>query len=86
MKFIFTERAWSEYLHWQESSPATVRKIHALLRDASRTPFEGLGQPEPLKHAYAGFWSRRISQEHRMVYRLVDDAIEIVQLRSHYQD
>lgn len=61
-----------------------LRKINELVRDAARTPFEGIGKPEPLKHAFAGFWSRRISPEHRMIYRIVGKNLEIAQLRYHY--
>jgi toxin YoeB len=84
MKVLFSTQAWQDYLHWQETDRKTVKKIHELIRDIARSPFQGLGKPEPLKHAFSGFWSRRISQEHRIVYRVEGDVIELAQLRYHY--
>lgn len=68
----FTRQAWEDYLHWQESDPAQLERINALLRDIRTSPFTGLGKPEPLKGNLSGWWSRRIDREHRLVYRLVD--------------
>jgi toxin YoeB len=79
MKLIFAEQAWEDYLHWQ-----MVKRIHELIKQATRTPFEGSGKPEPLKHALSGYWSRRINDEHRIVYRVEGDSLLIAQLRFHY--
>ena len=84
MNLLFSPEAWEDYLHWQKTDPRTVKKIHALLQEICRTPYEGTGKPEPLKHALSGFWSRRISSEHRLVYRVAGDRVEIAQLRYHY--
>jgi toxin YoeB len=88
MKLIFADAAWEDYLYWQVMSKKEDRKrverIDKLIRETQREPFEGVGKPEPLKHALAGFWSRRITEEHRMVYRVDGDALLIAQLRYHY--
>jgi toxin YoeB len=84
MKILFSTQAWQDYLYWQETDKKTVKKINELIKDIARSPFQGLGKPEPLKHAFSGFWSRRISQEHRIIYRLEGDVIELAQLRYHY--
>ena len=84
MRVIFSEHAWDEYLHWQKSDRKIAKRINTLIREIQRTPFEGIGKPEPLKHALSGYWSRRITDEHRMVYRIKDDALLIAQLRYHY--
>ena len=84
MKLIFAEEAWEDYLHWQKQDKRMVERINKLLRETQREPFTGIGKPEPLKHALAGFWSRRITDEHRMVYRFEHDALLIAQLRFHY--
>lgn len=84
MKLIFADEAWDDYLYWQKQDKRMVERINKLIREALREPFGGTGKPEPLKHALAGFWSRRITDEQRMVYRVVSDALEIVQLRFHY--
>lgn len=85
MKLLFSPQAWEDYLYWQQVDKKLLRKVHELIRDACRTPYEGIGKPEPLKHALSGFWSRRISPEHRMVYRVMDGTLEIAQLRYHYE-
>ena len=85
MKLTFSERAWTHYLFWQETDKAMVRKINALIKECLRHPFEGTGKPEALKGDLSGFWSRRITQEHRLVYRVVGDSLEIAQCRYHYQ-
>ncbi|GGZ29193.1 Txe/YoeB family addiction module toxin [Asticcacaulis endophyticus] len=82
MKIIFAEDAWDDYLF--QSDKAQLKRINALIKDIRRHPFEGIGQPEALKHDWAGFWSRRIDQEHRFIYRVMDDAILIAQCRYHY--
>lgn len=84
MKIIFMSEDWEDYLFWQQNDKVILRKINALIKEASRTPFEGIGKPEPLKDNLAGFWSRRITQEHRLVYRTEKDAIYILQCRYHY--
>ena len=84
MKLVFSEHAWEEYLHWQKTDRKVVQRIHALIRDVQRTPFEGIGKPESLKHALSGYWSRRITDEHRLVYKVEGDAILVAQLRYHY--
>jgi toxin YoeB len=84
MKLIFAEQAWEDYLHWQETDRKMVKRIHELIKRATRTPFEGSGKPEPLKHALSGYWSRRINDEHRIVYRVEGDSLLIAQLRFHY--
>ncbi len=84
MKLIFSERAWEDYLYWQETDRRLVNRIHQLIRDIQREPFSGIGRPEPLKHAFQGYWSRRINDEHRIVYKIMDDSVLIAQLRYHY--
>jgi len=85
MNVQFSERAWEDYTHWQKYDHKLVEKINALLVDISRDdPYEGIGKPEPLKHAFSGFWSRRITDEHRLVYRISGDIIQLAQLRYHY--
>ena len=84
MRIVFSEHAWEDYLRWQKTDRKVVRRINALIRDIQREPFEGIGKPEPLKHALSGYWSRRITDEHRLVYRVEGDAVLIAQLRYHY--
>lgn len=84
MRLIFADSAWDDYLHWQQHDRRMVERINRLIRETEREPFAGIGKPEPLKHALAGYWSRRISDEHRMVYRIEGDALCIAQLRYHY--
>ena len=84
MKLVFSEHAWGEYLRWQKADRKVVQRIHALIRDVQQTPFEGVGKPEPLKHALSGYWSRRINDEHRLVYKVEGDLILVGQLRYHY--
>jgi toxin YoeB len=84
VKLIFAEEAWDDYLYWQRQDKAVLKRIHELIIACKREPFAGIGKPEPLKHALAGFWSRRITQEHRMVYRCEKGALWIAQLRYHY--
>jgi len=84
MKLIFSENAWEDYLFWQKNDKKKLRRINNLIKDILRNKFEGLGKPEPLKHNLAGYWSRRINNEHRIVYRIENDAILIAQLRYHY--
>ena len=84
MRLIFSDHAWDDYLHWQKTDKKIVRRINTLIKEIKRSPFEGVGKPEALKHALAGYWSRRINDEHRFVYKVFDDAILIAQLRYHY--
>ena len=84
MKLIFSENAWSEYLEWQKTDKRILKRINELIKDTKRHPTSGLGKPEPLRHALKGYWSRRITDEHRMVYRYTDDSIPIAQLKYHY--
>lgn len=84
MKLIFAPEAWEDYLHWQKQDRRILDRINQLIREIQRQPFEGIGKPEALKHALAGFWSRRITDEHRIVYRVEGDALWIAQLRFHY--
>lgn len=84
MRLVFAEQAWEDYLHWQETDRKLLRRINALIKEAARTPFEGIGKPEGLRHALAGYWSRRINDERRMVYKVDGDALLIAQLRYHY--
>ena len=84
MKLIFSEEAWEDYLSWQEQDRRMVVRINRLIKETMREPFTGNGKPEPLKHALAGYWSRRINEEHRMVYKVENGALLLAQLRYHY--
>lgn len=84
MIYQFSANAWEDYLYWQETDLKTMRRINRLIEEASRSPSEGIGKPEPLRHNLTGWWSRRINEEHRMVYRVKSDVLEIAQLRHHY--
>jgi toxin YoeB len=84
MKLVFSTQAWEDYLYWQSTDKKILDRVNTLIEQTSRNPFKGIGKPEPLKHALAGWWSRRINSEHRMVYRKNDDSLEIAQLRYNY--
>ena len=84
MRLIFAPEAWEDYLHWQATDPKVLRRVHELIRDTMRSPFSGIGKPEPLRYALSGFWSRRITGEHRMVYAVEKSDLLIAQLRFHY--
>lgn len=84
MKLIFSEQAWEDYLYWQKTDKKLMERINFLVKDISRSPFLGIGKPEPLKNALSGYWSRRINDEHRIVYRIADGSMLIAQLRYHY--
>ena len=88
MRIVWTSHAWDDYLHWQKTDQKLLGAINDLIRDIQRDPFRGLGKPEPLKHTLQGFWSRRISHEHRLVYRVsgtgAAQQVEIIQCRYHY--
>ena len=85
-KFLFTEDAWSDYLYWQTQDKKMLKRINQLLQDIERNGYSGLGKPEPLRENLSGFWSRRIDDEHRIVYRISEDRVEIIQCRGHYDD
>jgi len=84
VKLIFSDHAWDDYLFWQQTDKKILQRINALIKDTRRNPVEGIGKPEPLKHALSGYWSRRITDEHRFVYKVSEDPIEIALLRYHY--
>ncbi|RXP48130.1 Txe/YoeB family addiction module toxin [Lutibacter sp. HS1-25] len=84
MKYVFVDESWEDYLYWQKIDKKMLKRINLLLKDISRQPYDGLGKPEPLKHNYRGFWSRRIDEEHRLIYQVVDDEIRIIKCRFHY--
>jgi toxin YoeB len=86
MKLIFVEESWQDYLFWQLNDKKILKRINDLIKDIKRNAFEGIGKPEPLKHKYKGFWSRRIDNEHRIIYKIEDDEIIIVKCRFHYDD
>jgi len=83
---IWADEAWEDYLYWQNQDKKTLRRINQLLRDIERQGQTGLGKPEPLKYQWQGYWSRRIDDTHRLIYRIMDGRIEILQCRSHYGD
>lgn len=83
-KRLFTPEAWDDYLFWQDNDKKIVKRINELLKDIERDPFEGIGKPEGLKHNLTGFWSRRINLEHRLIYAIDNDVIQIVSCRYHY--
>ena len=84
MKLVFAEQAWEDDQYWQQTDKQMLRRIHELIKDTTRNPFSGLGKPEPLRFALAGYWSRRINAEHRMVYKVEGNHLQIAQLRYHY--
>jgi toxin YoeB len=84
VKLVFHERAWEDYLNWQATDPKLLERLNALIKECCRTPFAGIGKPEPLRGALSGWWSRRLTKEHRLVYRLQDDSLLIAQCRYHY--
>lgn len=84
MNPIFADHAWEDYLYCQKTDKKTVKRINSLIKDIQRSPFDGTGKPEPLKHALAGYWSRRISDEHRIIYKVDSESIYIAQLRYHH--
>lgn len=84
MKLVFSDQAWEDYRYWQQQDKRIVKRINELIEASMREPFSGIGKPEPLRHALAGYWSRRITEEHRMVYHPEKDALFLAQLRYHY--
>jgi len=85
VNLVFSDDAWEEYLYCQETDPQTLKRIHRIIKEIMRDPYRGIGKPEPLKHAAQGYWSRRITGEHRIVYRVSGDDVRIAQLRHHYR-
>lgn len=83
-KLTFTDDGWEDYLYWQTQDRKTLAKLNALLKEIQRTPFSGSGKPEPLKHDKSGYWSRRINDTDRLVYRMNGDIVEIMQRKGHY--
>jgi len=84
MRLVFSDEAWEDSLYWQKQDKRMVERINKLIRETKRDSFNGIGKPEALKHALSGFWSRRITDEHRMIYRVDGDDLLIAQLRHHY--
>jgi len=84
MRLIFADIAWEDYLYWQQQDKRMVERVNKLIKEIQRESYTGIGKPEPLKHALAGYWSRRINDEHRIVYKVEAGAIVIAQLRYHY--
>jgi toxin YoeB len=85
VKITFSADAWDSYLYWQTTDKAVLKRINQLIKEIQRQPFEGIGKPEPLKHGLSGYWSRRINDEHRIVYKVTGDTLLIAQLRFHYE-
>lgn len=84
MRLIWSDKSWEEYLSWQSTDKKVLKKINNLIKDIKRDPFEGIGKPEPLKYELQGCWSRRVTNEHRLVYEIEDDALYIVSCKYHY--
>ena len=84
MKIVFSSQAWEDYLHWQQTDRKLLKRINDLIKEVVRTPFGGTGKPEPLRHALGGYWSRRINDEHRLIYKVEGDSVLIAQARYHY--
>ena len=85
MRITFSSTAWKNYLYWQKTDKATLKRINTLIKAIQRDPFSGIGKPESLRHSLTGYWSRRINDEHRIVYKVADNHLYIVQLRYHYE-
>lgn len=83
-EIVFSKQAWEDYLHWLETDPKQVRRINQLIKEIQRDPFIGIGKPEPLRHAFQSWWSRRIDGEHRIVYKVVGEQLWLAQMRYHY--
>ena len=84
MKLIFSENAWEDYLYWQNTDKQILKRINEVIKDIQKNKYKGIGKPEPLKHNLSGYWSRRINNEHRLIYKIEEDKIMIAQLRYHY--
>ena len=85
MRITFSSTAWENYLYWQKTDKATLKRINTLIKAIQREPFSGIGKPESLRHNLTGYWSRRINDEHRIVYKVADNHLYIAQLRYHYE-
>ena len=85
MRITFSSTAWENYLYWQKTDKATLKRINTLIKAIQREPFSGIGKPESLRHSLTGYWSRRINDEHRIVYKVADNHLYIAQLRYHYE-
>ena len=86
MKKIWFDEAWEDYLYWQTQDKKTLRRINKILKDIERSSFDGIGKPEPLKGELSGFWSRRIDEKNRVIYRIKNDVLEILSCRGHYNE
>lgn len=84
MRLVFSQNAWEDYCYWQKADRKILLRINELIRDIQRNKYQGIGKPEPLRHNLAGYWSRRINNEHRIVYKIEGDAVLIAQVRYHY--
>jgi toxin YoeB len=84
MIISFSKNSWEDYLYWQKNDKKKLKRINSLLKDVQRQPFEGIGKPEPLKNGYKGFWSRKIDDEHRLIYAVKETAIHVIKCRFHY--
>jgi len=84
MILSWAEKGWEDYLYWQSTDKKIVQRINRLIKEIKRNPFEGMGDPEPLRHNWSGYWSRRIDREHRIVYKIIDESLVVVQCRYHY--
>ena len=84
MKLTWSLHAWEDYVYWQQNDKKLLKRINTLIKDIVRNPFDGIGDPEPLKHNWSGYWSRRISREHRLVYKIENSTVIIAQCRYHY--
>lgn len=86
MKYIFVDESWEDYLYWQTTDKKMLKRINDLLKDIARNPYNGIGKPEPLKHKYQGYWSRRINEKHRLIYKIREDEIWIAKCRFNYDE
>lgn len=84
MKLLFVEESWEDYLYWQKTDKKMLSRINKLIKEVCRSPYDGIGKPEPLRHKYRGCWSRRIDQEHRLIYKVLEEEICILKCRFHY--
>lgn len=84
MRIIFSSQAWEDYLYWQQTDKKILKRINELIKVVSRTPFEGIGKPEPLRHGLSGYWSRRVNDEHRLVYKVEGEDLLMAMCRYHY--
>lgn len=86
MKIDFTETGWGDYLYWQTQDRKTLKRLNSIIADIERNGYSGIGKPEPLKRDLSGYWSRRVDDKNRIIYRMKDDSIEIYQCKGHYND